>query len=107
MFGFRLRDGAIQMRTRRGSGSELTFDCNSGHWQAITSEDVHITCCVLRRHNREATNLNPDKTSTWMTLYEQTISAGRCEQSTCRLTGRLAADPDVRKTYDGEYLDSQ
>jgi prepilin peptidase dependent protein B len=95
MFGFRLRDGAIQMRTRRASGSELTFDCNSGFWQAITSEDVHIDMLRFVVTTR-ATNLNPDKTS-----VDDCETGDLCRQMRTvdvRLTGRLAEDPDVRQT---------
>lgn len=37
MFGFRLRNGAVQMRARRANQSEIAFDCRSGWWEAITS----------------------------------------------------------------------
>lgn len=37
-FGFRLRDGVIQMRNGGSS-----FDCTTGSWQAITDPDTEIT----------------------------------------------------------------
>lgn len=37
-FGFRLRNGQVQMRNGGGS-----FDCRSGSWQAITDPDTEIT----------------------------------------------------------------
>jgi len=38
MYGFRLRGGAIEMRT--GMGTDSTFDCNSGAWQDLTDGDI-------------------------------------------------------------------
>jgi type II secretory pathway component PulJ len=45
MFGFRLRDQAVQMRTGPSSVDDKTFACTigSGSWERITSDDVRIT----------------------------------------------------------------
>jgi prepilin peptidase dependent protein B len=95
MFGFRLRDGAIQMRTRRASGSEVTFGCNSGFWETITSDDVHVDLLRFVVTTR-ATNLNADKTST--VGCETGDLCRQMRTVDVRMTGRLAEDTDVRQT---------
>lgn len=43
MFGFRLRQGGIDMRSGRADNQDLGFGCNSGRWEGITSADIRIT----------------------------------------------------------------
>lgn len=42
-FGFRLQQGAIDMRSGRSGGGDTTFTCNSGTWEAITDSAIQIT----------------------------------------------------------------
>lgn len=95
MFGFRLRNGAVQMRTRLASGSEVAFDCNSGRWEGISSEDVDITALrfVL---TTATTNLNPAKTPT-----DSCATGDLCQQHRTveiRLSGQRAGDATVSQT---------
>ncbi len=95
MFGFRLKNSAVQLRTRLASGSEVAFDCNSGRWEAITSEDVSITGLRFILTTTTA-NLNPAKTPT-----DSCANGDLCQQLRTvdiRLTGQLAGDATVRQT---------
>jgi type II secretory pathway component PulJ len=92
MFGFRLRDGAVQMRRQLGSAGESTFGCNSGRWEALTSGEVQITQVVFamtaRGHNLDAAP----------TASAPCVAGGLCQQVRVieiRLTGTLATDASV------------
>jgi hypothetical protein len=43
MQGFRWRRGGIDMRVGRRDATDLSFGCNSGSWERITSPDIQIT----------------------------------------------------------------
>ncbi|NEX21537.1 hypothetical protein G3480_14670 [Thiorhodococcus mannitoliphagus] len=43
MFGFRYRDGSVSMRVGRFGKEDLSFGCNTGRWERITSPDIRIT----------------------------------------------------------------
>lgn len=95
MFGFRLKTGAVQMRTRLASGSEVAFDCNSGRWEAITSEDVRIRALQFVI-TPITTNLNPAKTPT-----QSCVTGDLCQQMRIvdmRLSGQLTGDAAVSQT---------
>jgi prepilin peptidase dependent protein B len=94
MFGFRLREGAVQMRARLASGSEVAFDCNSGHWEGVTSEEVRITDLRFTVTIRSQ-NLNPAKPSTSPCTTNDLCQRMRAVE--VLLAGQLAADPNVRK----------
>jgi prepilin peptidase dependent protein B len=95
MFGFRLRGGSIQMRTRRASGSELTFDCRSGWWEAITSGEILVTRLRFSIRTRPV-NLNPAKART-----DICTTADLCQQIRTveiLLAGQLAGDARLHQT---------
>jgi type II secretory pathway component PulJ len=95
MFGFRLRSGAIQMRTRRASQGETSFDCRSGWWEAITSDEVRISSLHFTIDTR---TLNLDPTKTLTAACEPLDPCRRIRTVEIRLSGRLAADPAVRQS---------
>lgn len=95
MFGFRLKDGALQMRT--GLGGSANFDCNSGTWEAYTEETVEIT------------KLHFDLTHTEVEVAQADIDDGddECQNNmpclcirdvTITMTGRLEKQTDVEQT---------
>ncbi len=43
MQGLRLRQGGIDMRTGRWDAADLSFGCDSGRWESVTSPDIRIT----------------------------------------------------------------
>jgi type II secretory pathway component PulJ len=95
MFGFRLRGASIQMRTRRTSGSELTFDCRSGWWEAITSGEILVTRLSFSIRTRPI-NLNPAKART-----DICATADLCQQIRTveiLLAGQLTEDPGLHQT---------
>nr|WP_200374282.1 hypothetical protein [Thiocystis violacea] len=63
MFGFRYRRGGIDMRVGRLGPDDVTFGCDTGRWERITSPDIEIT--ELRFALTSVTrNANPDKSRT-------------------------------------------
>ncbi|MCG6895752.1 MAG: hypothetical protein LJE61_10670 [Thiocapsa sp.] len=97
MFGFRLRGGALQIRTRLASASDPAFDCDSGHWEAVTSNDVRVTRLRFDITAGETTNLNPAKART-----EPCTDDDLCQQVRSvdiMLAGQLAGDPAVNQTF--------
>lgn len=48
MQGFRWRRGGIDMRVGRRNAADLSFGCNSGSWERITSPDIQITALTFR-----------------------------------------------------------
>ena len=90
MFGFRLRQGGIDMRTGRSGNQDSGFGCNSGRWEAITSADIRITQLDFRLATL-IRNANPAKSRT----------AGCTTGDLCqhirrldiRISGHLAGDP--------------
>lgn len=99
MFGFRLRHGTVQMRERLSSPNELAFDCQSGHWQGITSDLVQVTALSFQIHER-AINLNPERDTA------DPCSVGdRCQRVrtvTLGITGQLARDASVQQTLSSQ-----
>lgn len=56
LFGFKLDDGEVKMRT--GMGGATTFDCSSGTWQSVTDPDVvNITKMQFSLRNTECMNI--------------------------------------------------
>lgn len=83
-FGFRLREGRLQMRY----GGEA-FDCSQGLWHAVTDLPVEIT---ELRFELDSTGLHPDDSE------EACITGQPClyvRAVGIRLAGRLQADPDI------------
>lgn len=95
MFGFRLRSGAIQMRTRRASQGETSFDCQSGWWETITSDEVRISSL---RFTIETRTLNLAPTKTVSAACEPPDPCRRIRTVEIQLSGRLAADRAVRQS---------
>lgn len=83
-FGFRLRDGRVQMRYGGG-----LFDCTQGSWAAVTDDGVDIT---RLRFQLDSTPLHPQ-------AGEHACVAGEpclyVRSVRIELAGRLRADPDV------------
>lgn len=96
MFGFRLRHGAVQIRMRLASASDRAFDCDGGRWEAITSEEVHVTRLRFDVHPGATANLNPAKT------HSAPCTGGDlCQQARSvdiLMAGQLTGDPAVRQT---------
>ena len=63
MFGLRLHEGKIDMRTGRSGNQDFSFGCNSGSWEAITSADIDITQLDFRLTTL-IRNANPEKSRT-------------------------------------------
>jgi type IV pilus assembly protein PilW len=95
MFGFRLREEALQMRT--GLGGASTFDCSSGTWESYTNDAVEIT------------QLNFNLTETEVEVAQADIddADSSCQdgqpcicirQVAVTLAGRLEAQTDIRQT---------
>ncbi|MTW21806.1 PilW family protein [Allochromatium palmeri] len=61
MQGFRLRQGGIDMRVGRRDSADLSFGCNSGRWERITSPDIQITALNFSLKTT-VVNAQPDKT---------------------------------------------
>lgn len=47
MQGFRWRRGGIDMRVGRRNAADLSFGCNTGSWERITSPDIEITALTF------------------------------------------------------------
>jgi type II secretory pathway pseudopilin PulG len=63
MQGFRWRQGAIDMRVGRRNAADLSFGCNSGSWERLTSPDIRITALrfsVTTRVVNDQTDQAPD-----------------------------------------------
>ena len=84
-FGFRLRNGAVQMR----SGGRA-FDCTRGHWQAVTQPDVEVTELrfVLQEDCRNLSDVMKPCASNVPTQYLRKLDI--------HLSGRLAQDPQMK-----------
>lgn len=86
-FGFRLRDGRVQMRY-----GGTPFDCSAGSWQSVTEEQVEITHLQFRI---DSTPLHP-------TLGEDQCGVGEpclyVRSVEVRLSGHLRADPSIHMT---------
>ncbi len=95
MFGYRLRRGGIDMRIGWSDQNDISFGCDSGRWEGMTSSDITIT-------NLEFTlttllrNANPAKSRT------DTCATGdlcqRIRSVGITLTGQLADDASARQT---------
>lgn len=97
MFGFRLNQGALQMRIGRNGDGDTSFTCNSGSWEGYTNDAVEIT------------GLRFDLTETEVEVAQADIDDGDndCQdgqpcicirQVAITLAGRLAEQTDVRQT---------
>jgi prepilin peptidase dependent protein B len=99
MFGWRLKEGAIQMRTGLlPANSDVTFTCTSGSWEKVTSDDVTITALGFRLMST-TTNLNPSKS-----VADPCAANDPCRESRVvemLLAGELAEDPSVRQGLRG------
>ncbi len=91
MFGFRHRKdkGNIEMRVGRDDKNDLSFGCDAGSWEGITSPDILITDLEFRLtiHVR---NLNPAKSQA-----DPCASGDICQEIRLveiSLSGRLVAD---------------
>lgn len=90
MFGFRLRQGGIDMRTGRASNQDTGFGCNTGRWEAITSADIRITQLDFRLTTL-IRNANPAKSR-----IAGCASGDLCQhirRLDIRISGHIAGDP--------------
>ena len=95
MFGFRLRDGAVEMRTGVSSASESTFDCNSGSWEDVTSSTVTVTH-LLFSLSTTSINLNEAKAH-----GDACTTGDPCQyvrQVSIELGGEATSDPEMEQT---------
>jgi type II secretory pathway pseudopilin PulG len=95
MFGYRLRGGRIDMRVGWSNSGDVSFGCDSGSWEGITSSEITIahlefTLTTLLR------NANPAKSRT------DTCATGdlcqRIRSVGITLAGHLAQDDSTRQT---------
>lgn len=84
-FGFRLREGRLQMRY----GGE-PFGCSQGVWHALT--DVHVEITRLQ-FTLESTGLHPDGAGTACVAGEPCLFVRAVG---IQLEGRMQADPSLR-----------
>jgi prepilin peptidase dependent protein B len=95
MFGWRLKEGAIQMRTGLlPANSDVTFSCISGSWEKVTSDDADITALGFTVTSTTV-NLNPSKSVTDPCAENDPCRESRVVE--ILLAGELAADPSVRQ----------
>ncbi|SDW47225.1 hypothetical protein [Thiocapsa roseopersicina] len=96
MFGFRLRDQSVQMRTGPSSVGDKTFECTigSGSWERITSEDVRITDLRFTIVTAQ-TNLAPGKEDVACATDELCRESRRVA---ILMAGRIRNDPAVRQS---------
>lgn len=88
--GFRLRRGAVQVRT--GSlGGDRTFDCGSGRWEGLTSAEVRITDLGFALAS-DAVNVGAPALP-----CEPGVPCLQRRRVAIRLEGALSADPRVRQ----------
>ncbi|MFB1490915.1 MULTISPECIES: prepilin-type N-terminal cleavage/methylation domain-containing protein [unclassified Thiocapsa] len=100
MFGFRLRNGAIELRIRK-DGSDDTFDCasGSGRWERLT-DDRNVRITTLSFDIPTTTlNLNPSKDSADPCSTGDICRTSRSVDIT--LIGELKNSPDVQLRLDG------
>lgn len=94
MFGFQLKDQALRMRTGRKNEADGTFTCNSGSWEAITSEDIRITTLRFTVTPTQ-TNLTPGKEKA---DCEENELCRELRQVAILIAGRLRDDPAVQQS---------
>lgn len=97
MFGFQLKNTAVRMRVRR-TASEQVFDCDSGRWETLTSDDIRITRLHFSIISAPPANLNPAKAADDACTTGDTCRVSRVLE--ILLTGELANDPGVRQTLE-------
>jgi hypothetical protein len=99
MFGFRLRGGAIEMRTGRTNNADISFGCESGRWEAITSQNISITALEFRLMT-QIRNANPSKTST--DTCETGDLCRRIRSVAISISGRLGGDQLTQQTVSSQ-----
>ncbi len=98
MYGYRLRDGAVEMRTGPRTGV-TTFDCASGTWQDVTdTNNMTVTSLQFARYDDCVVF------SSSGIAHDSTCSAGssgdvRVRRTDVRITlgGRVASDSTVQQ----------
>lgn len=95
MFGFRLRNNAVEMRlgmANEASSSE-NFDCNDGNWQAVTDNDLlTVTQLTFNLTTKLPTDAIVAADNDNICVVARTISIG--------LAGQLANDATIRLGLD-------
>jgi hypothetical protein len=92
MSGFRLRDGAVQMRRQMSGAGDSTFGCDSGRWEALTTIETRITRLLFSVTSRSR-NAHPAKNPN-----DPCVTGDPCRETRVveiQLTGTLAHDPNV------------
>lgn len=98
MFGIQLKNQSVRMRMRR-TASEQVYNCDTGHWESLTSDDVHITALHFSIIPATPTNLNPKKAADDDCETGDTCQTSRALE--ILLTGEIASDSAVRHTLQG------
>ena len=95
MFGYRLLRGGIDMRVGWFNHNDVSFGCDSGRWEGITSSDIVIANLEFRLTTL-LRNANPSKSRT------DTCATGdpcqRIRSVGITLTGHLVQDDSTRQT---------
>jgi type II secretory pathway component PulJ len=96
MFGFRLRNQYVQVRTGPSSVDDKTFECTigSGSWERITSDDVRITALRFTIETAQ-TNLTPEKEDAACATNELCRETRRVA---ILMAGQIRDDPAVRQS---------
>ncbi len=95
MFGFRQRRGGIDMRVGWYNKKDISFGCNSGRWEGMTSREIQVTDLAFTLTTL-VRNTNPEKSRT-----DTCESGDTCQHIRTvgiRVSARLAEDPSVRQT---------
>lgn len=95
MFGFRYRNGGIDMRVGRFGTDDLVFGCNAGRWERITSPDIRVTRFEVQLIT-SLRNANPGKPETAPCETGDLCRQVRSVDLT--LDGQLADDPSVTRS---------
>jgi type II secretory pathway component PulJ len=96
MFGFRLRNQSVQMRTGPSSIDDKSFACTigSGNWERITSDDVRITALRFTIETAQ-TNLTAGKKDLACATDDLCRESRRI---VILMAGRIRDDPAVRQS---------
>lgn len=97
-FGFRLNGSAVQMRTGLFAVNESTFDCDSGAWDTITSNNTEITALdflVSTQYLNVTTGMACSPVDTNCCATGESCQLIR--DLSINITGRITSDPAVIK----------
>jgi type II secretory pathway component PulJ len=92
MFGFRLRNNAVQMRRQISGPGDSTFGCDSGRWEALTTGEVRLTRLVFSVMSRL------QNASLAKSPGDPCVAGDPCRETRVveiQLTGTLLNDPNV------------